>query len=198
MSDVAIGQHKGLLSPFVDNWRMKKVARLIPAHTRVLDIGCGPAMLISHLPAGCSYVGIDSDAALIEANRRKYPDHFFRETEATSSVFPFNDDAFDVVVMAAFLEHLSNPRVLLSEVARVLKLSGLAVATTPSSAGGHLHEVLAGLRLLSHEAAEDHEKFWNRQELERVCVGTGLRVDRYRHFQAGLNQLIIFKKEPRP
>jgi hypothetical protein len=64
-------------------------------------------------------------------------------------------------------------------------------------AGGHLHEVLAHIGLLSHEAAEDHEKFWNRSGLERVTAGTGLRVEKYQYFQAGLNQLIIFRKEPR-
>lgn len=192
-----IGQHSGLLSPWVDAMRMKKVAGHIPPNSRVLDIGCGPGMLIPLLPENTSYVGVDIDHLVIESNRKKFPEHFFREAEAGSSVLPFNNEAFDVVVLAAFLEHLENPRILLSEVSRVLKLSGVVIATTPSPMGGWLHEILASVHLLSHEAAEDHEDFLNKAKLEACLPLTGLSLSIYKTFQMGLNQLFILKKEPR-
>ena len=184
----------GVLSPMVDQKRMKIVASCIPDHSRVLDLGCGAGTLIPVLPPNCSYVGVDHVSRLIESNKENFPQHFFRQIELRECILPFNSGAFDVVVLAAFLGSLKNPRILLSEVSRVLKSRGLVVVSTPSRTGGRLHEILASLRILDKEPSA--EVVWSRARLEACLPMTGLSLAEFKMFEMGLNQLFILKKEP--
>ena len=66
-------QHTGLLSPWVDGMRARKAAASIPPGAKVLDVGCGSALLIAHLAPECQYTGIDVDARVIEENKKRFP-----------------------------------------------------------------------------------------------------------------------------
>ncbi len=186
--------HAGFFSPLVDHKRIKIVASCIPPQSRVLDLGCGAGGLIPVLPSGCSYVGVDHTPGLIESNKENFPQHFFRQIDMGECILPFNSGAFDVVILAAFLGSLKNPRILLSEVARVLKSRGLVVVTTPSTAGGRLHGILAALRMLANDASTG--VVWNKAKLEECLPLTGLSLADFKMFEMGLNQLFILKKEP--
>jgi SAM-dependent methyltransferase len=194
-SHAAYGQHAGLLSPWVDSMRVKKIASHITVGDRVLDIGCGSALLLKALPPGCDYVGIDQDRRVLEANRQQLSHVRFFAADVVKDPLPFVDETFDVAVMGAFLEHVDETFFLFREVRRVLRKSGHVLATTPSKMGGFLHHVLADVGLLSHEAAEEHKDFWNRETMGKRLRDTGLALKHYESFQYGLNQLYILSRE---
>lgn len=197
MTQAAYGQHSGLLSPMVDSMRVRRVASHVAAGDHVLDIGCGSALLLGVLPNGCDYTGVDRNAANIEANRRRFPKARFETADVANKKLPFANESFDVVVMAAFIEHIDDTDLLFKEACRVLKKSGVVLATTPSKMGGLLHHFLSHVGMLSHEAAEEHKDFWNRELMVRRVQGTGLALKRYEPFQFGLNQLFVLSREER-
>jgi SAM-dependent methyltransferase len=194
MEEVTYKQHTGLLSPWVDGMRVRKVTRRVPERSSVLDLGCGSGLLLSVLPVGCSYTGVDQDNRVIEMNARRFPQHRFHCVDVTKDPLPFSGPQFDVVVIAAFLEHVENIQFLLKETGRVLKGGGSAVVTTPSGLGGWVHDILAHLGLLSRDAAEEHKGFWTADSLEKNLNSTGLKLASKEFFQCGLNQLFILKK----
>jgi SAM-dependent methyltransferase len=97
-----------------------ELARLIPRHWRVLDVGCGNGFIAHHLSAllGVPVTGLDvgeRTAAQIE---------YFRYD---GKRFPAADRSFDAVVLCYVLHHAREQRALLREVRRVLREGGLAI-----------------------------------------------------------------------
>jgi SAM-dependent methyltransferase len=95
---------------------------------RVLDIGCGVATLLDHLPE-VGYVGFEPNPAYVEAARRKYGDrgtfHVGRfDKQAASRLQPF-----DIAMAVAVLHHMSDTEALelFGLLATVLKPGGRVV-----------------------------------------------------------------------
>jgi len=194
MEETVTKQHTGLLSPMVDRMRIEKVVSQIPHDSHVIDIGCGSALLASHLPKSCSYVGVDKDPEIIKFNQKRFSHHAFHCFDVCGSVFPFPSDHFSVAVLAAFLAHIDNPKVMLTEVRRVLRPEGLVVITTPSQVGGWVHNIVSGLGLLNPHTAEEQKGFFNKEKMKAILESTGLELDRYEKFEMGLNQIFVLKK----
>jgi SAM-dependent methyltransferase len=97
-----------------------EIARVLPPHADVLDVGCGNGFIAHHLTGllGKQVVGIDvgdsTDA------RIKYLPYDGRH-------FPVRDQSFDVVLLCYVLHHAQDARLVLNEVSRVLREGGLAI-----------------------------------------------------------------------
>jgi SAM-dependent methyltransferase len=80
----------------------------MPGPLRVLDVGCGTAQILEHLPA-CTYVGIDFSDRYIEAAKRRYGDRAtFLLTEATAAPFDRWRGNVDCILMLGLLHHLDD------------------------------------------------------------------------------------------
>src|SRR3989442_5840313 len=85
----------------------------------VLDLGCRDGALTQAYAGGNEIVGIDADReALAEAEKLGIETRW----ADLDDPLPFADGTFDVVVAGELLEHLRDPRRVVSEVRRVLRL----------------------------------------------------------------------------
>ena len=95
---------------------------LFPEASSVLDVGCGEGILTEEfarrLPHG-HVVGVDLDDPALgeEWSRRKVPNLEFRSFEGGE--LPFEKNEFDLVCALEVLEHVPDPALTLSEMARV-------------------------------------------------------------------------------
>lgn len=95
----------------------------------VLELATGPGMIARHIaPAAKSVVATDLAPKMIEtALKAKNPENLsFEVADATS--LRFEDNSFDVVVIANALHIIPNPEKVLAEIRRVLKDDGLLIA----------------------------------------------------------------------
>ena len=95
----------------------------------VLELATGPGMIARHIaPAAKSVVATDFAPKMIEtALKAKNPENLsFEVADATS--LRFEDNSFDVVVIANALHIIPNPEKALEEIRRVLKDGGLLIA----------------------------------------------------------------------
>lgn len=97
---------------------------------RVLEIGCGTATIIPHLPPSWDYTGVDVSDFALERARLNFPQATF--LRAASSNLPLLDASFDAVFLIHALEHFENPKVALDEIMRVLKPGGRGVVIGPN------------------------------------------------------------------
>src|SRR5262245_3617890 len=77
----------------------------------ILDLGCGPGLLLDHLQATgrlaeVEYSGIDMSSAMIEAARRRWPDRAFSVRDVLRDPVPA--DSFDYVLMNGVLTEKVN------------------------------------------------------------------------------------------
>jgi SAM-dependent methyltransferase len=106
-------------------WR--DVTRHFPPHTALLDVGAGDGWLAEHFP---NYTGIDSSQEGVQ--RAAAAERNVRLADADEPL-PFDDAAFDGVVLKDVLEHVREPVALVREVHRVLRPGGRVFASSPDA-----------------------------------------------------------------
>jgi len=102
-----------------DQLLLESIARLVPAGSRVLDLGCGDGALMAHLrdTRGCSGYGVEIDDAKVHACLQRGISVLQLNLE--DGLAMFGDNSFDLVLQIDTLQHLRNAETMLRETARV-------------------------------------------------------------------------------
>jgi SAM-dependent methyltransferase len=114
---------------------------------RILDIGAGGGeFLRAACEAGWSAVGIEPSASFAEQAARYSGVEIKREPLQQCN---FPDASFNVVILAAVLEHMYNPDEIIEEIARILRPGGALFLDVPNEQGlyfrvGNLYQRLRG------------------------------------------------------
>jgi SAM-dependent methyltransferase len=131
-----------------ENWKRYfaqfGIADIVPHGVRVLDIGCGyGGTLLAWADAGRDsfWIGVEPFprmAAIAERTRRAPNARFLC---AAGEGLPFKDQSFDLIVTNHTMEHVTDPRMVVSECLRCLKPGGQSLHVFPpyySVLGHHL------------------------------------------------------------
>ena len=105
---------------------LELIASLVPAGSRVLDLGCGDGALLERLmrDKGCSGWGVELDDANVAACVRRGVDVLQLDLEQGLALF--DDGSFDVVLQIDTLQALRHTERLLRETARVGRMGIVA------------------------------------------------------------------------
>jgi 2-polyprenyl-3-methyl-5-hydroxy-6-metoxy-1,4-benzoquinol methylase len=151
-------------------WRSRQVLRrLKQKNPRVLDIGCGRGQLLSAFQqAGCDVTGTEfsDDACRFAREKLKIPVRVGLLHELN-----FPDASFDVVTMWHVLEHVSDPRPTLAEVARILRPGGIFMVAVPNFGSPEARLTKAGW---FHLDMPRHLSHHTRESLARILGEAGL------------------------
>lgn len=101
-----------------------------------VDVGCGQGhwtrVVAGVLPDAASLVGVDREPAWIELARARGGARL-RYTVGTAEQLPFADGTVDLVTAQTLLIHVREPRVVLAEMARVLRSGGRLWLVEPNN-----------------------------------------------------------------
>ncbi len=109
--------------------RLRIIRDLIRDHEggKVLDVGCGPGMLIRELAHGNRVVGLDLSQEMIRECAASLRGSGSILLTGDSVDLPLRDETFDVVVGTGVLEYVADVHKALGEFGRVAKKGGMVV-----------------------------------------------------------------------
>lgn len=125
---------------YADIKRLHFILEAIRKHVgstgRVLDVGCGNGVITRFIGShGYDVLGIDvSDKTIAKATAlNTLPNVQFQVKSAEDLVA--DGEHYDAVICSEVLEHLNNPSLLLTELHKAVKPSGILVVTVPNGMG---------------------------------------------------------------
>jgi ubiquinone/menaquinone biosynthesis C-methylase UbiE len=171
MASAALFNDAGVLA------RIREAAQ-ITASTRILDVACGPGIVIAALaPGAAEAVGCDITPHMLEKLRQRCAKAGLTNVRAVpgrAEALPFEDATFDVVVSRSALHHFPDPAAALREMARVVRSGGRVIAVDVTAAedadAAALHNALEIIRDPSHV------RMLPKSELHAQLAAAGLTV----------------------
>lgn len=109
--------------------RAEIFGRWIGTGKTILDLGGRDGTLTRHFREGNTITIGDIDENALAIASEKYG--FATRLVNLNERLPFEDDTFDIVIMAEVLEHLPYPKITLAEISRVLKPGGRYIGNVP-------------------------------------------------------------------
>ncbi len=112
---------------FTTPFQMDSFKTIVSKDSVILDVGCGYGRTMNELyqEGFWNICGIDFSQKMIEKGKSLYP-HF--DLKQYNTIFPFEDNAFDAVVLVAVLTCIvknDDQEQLMGEIQRVLKPKGI-------------------------------------------------------------------------
>lgn len=177
----------------------REIINRLSVDSKILDIGLFPGTIVRQLKIllnskiHCYGIGLKVDEefekfiqAFIEKCVNTDLDPFYSKQYDQIKI-PFEEGFFDAVIATEILEHLISPLEMISEGARILKIGGLFIITTPNvSHIGSVLKLLIGRsnyeRLdrspmyLQNDPWRGHIRFYDKNELKTLFQRSGLKL----------------------
>ena len=93
---------------------------------QILDVGCGNGQISSYFSARNNVVGVDVE------DKRSIENSSFKFILLENESLPFNNNYYDIVISHHVIEHVSDQKKHMSEIARVLSSNGIAYLGCPN------------------------------------------------------------------
>ncbi|MBT4349570.1 class I SAM-dependent methyltransferase [bacterium] len=173
MKTESFGQgSRSVLDMVIMKIRFNKIASLIPKGLEVLDIGCGYNAELLTTVEGKIKTGVGIDMSVNTKFKSSLSKIKLVEGRVDEKL-PFKDNSFDSVSALAIIEHVEKPKMMLTEILRVLKPGGVVLLTTPPLISKPILEFMARLGIISRAEIADHKRYYTKKGLSVIMKKIG-------------------------
>lgn len=161
---------------------LSTLAEMIPAGSKVLDLGCGSGALGQYLAEtrSCVSDGVTWSEAEAAHARPHYRHVHVADLETADLPTLFAGERYDAIVCADVLEHLRHPESVLTAARNMLTAEGRLLISVPNASySGLIAELLKGEFKYRKEGLldETHLRFFTRRSLVRFMTEQRWAID---------------------
>jgi SAM-dependent methyltransferase len=154
------------------SWRVSRWVRMKPKGGSVLEVGCGPGLMLAAFKRrGWTVLGIERNEAAAEIGRSK----FGVDIVSTPIEYLPSEARFDLIIMFQVLEHIGDPVELLRECSKRLAPNGKLIVNVPNFSSWQAR--FTGSKWL-HLDVPRHLLHYNPQTLATTLDRAGLNLSR--------------------
>jgi 2-polyprenyl-3-methyl-5-hydroxy-6-metoxy-1,4-benzoquinol methylase len=154
--------------------RLSALYRNLPANARILDIGCGDGFHLKILrefgPPGWILEGVDASQQAVDSAARAGLTVHHSQVETMR----LPDASYDLILLIATLEHISDPRDLFNKIFLLLRPGGRVLVITDNTETGDF--ALFKGRYWGGYHFPRHWNLFNRRSLEALAHQAGLGI----------------------
>lgn len=163
--------------------RKKIVVNLLKKYLKntdnlILDAGCGTGAGILYLQQFGDVYGVDLSPKAVDFCKKR---GITKVKIGDVSDLPFKDNFFDLVCLMDVIEHVSNDKLIIKEMCRVLKKGGILLMTLPA-----LPFIYS-----KHDKEQGHFRRYSKQDLDKIFEGSGFKKMKVSYFNIFLSSPII-------
>jgi len=131
---------------------------------KILDVGCGTGGTTSDLKRFGAVYGIDFSFSALQFSAKRG----LQVLKGAVNKLPFLDETFDMITMFDALEHIEDHLLVVKELSRILKKTGIIFITVPA------YQFLWS----QHDVAVSHFRRYNSKSISKVVTKGGLSIYR--------------------
>ncbi|MGD9590322.1 MAG: class I SAM-dependent methyltransferase [Pyrinomonadaceae bacterium] len=150
-------------------WRREALG-LIPAGSRILELGCGAGANFAFYPLSPLAVSSELSIKMLEVAKPKLATNHLVQADAQS--LPFGEDEFDSAFATLVFCSIPDPSLAFAEARRVLRPGGQLVLLEHVRPPGLLGPLFDGINKISRPLFDDH---FNRETLS-IALDSGFKA----------------------
>jgi len=156
-----------IAQPFIEDFRkyLFKYTSQLPANSRILEIGCGGAILLNELKhLGYEVVGVDPSPTSIRASEKfgfdLVPSFFSPELFS---------EKFDLIYHSDVLEHAFDPKKFIEDQKSILNLNGILIISVPNASESIKY---GDISMAMHQ----HLQYFSDKSLTKLMEDSGFNI----------------------
>ena len=176
---------------FIRNYELLKDKRL--NGKSIIDFGCG-----SDFQAISKRYTETSKAVLIDLYGDDFTKNHIKFINYNNNLnkidIELKNEKFDIIILAAVIEHLDNPEVIIKYLKKFLNENGYFLLTAPSIYSKPILEFMAfKLNIINADLVKEHKRYYNKHEYIDLAKKTESNLINFKYFLLGMNTIAILK-----
>ena len=176
---------------FIRNYELLKDKRL--NGKSIIDFGCG-----SDFQAISKRYTETSKAVLIDLYGDDFTKNNIKFINYNNNLnkidIELKNEKFDIIILAAVIEHLDNPEVIIKYLKKFLNKNGYFLLTAPSIYSKPILEFMAfKLNIINADLVKEHKRYYNKHEYIDLAKKTESNLINFKYFLLGMNTIAILK-----
>jgi len=158
----------------------RNILKYIKYNSIILDVGCGSGAIAQMLiQKGCKVYGIDISEDAVRKAMERMTEVVIGDVESMERL-PWEDEFFDIIILADVLEHLKDPLKVLVKLKSYLKDDGIFLISLPNIAFWRIRlALLFGRFNYSPDGGimdESHLRFFTFGSAKKLINRAGLKI----------------------